>query len=153
MTTFNFSFDPGTSIQQITGFQIAGQIWSSYLKDNTTLNIHVGVSSSLPKNVIGGALPGIRASQNYKNVVSGLFNDAKSSDDFSAMDNLQTKADYEAQFDIFDLKNGNNKGGRVKTKSINLTSANAKSIGIGGGNATDLDGVILINDLNEKTVN
>ena len=152
MTNFNFSFDPGTSIQQMTGFQIAGQIWSTYLKDNTTLNIHVGVSSSLPKNIIGGALPGIQASQNYKKVASQLVDDRKSTDDFSATDNLQIKADYEAQFDIFDLKNGNNKGSRVKSKSINLTSANAKSIGIGGGDPTDLDGVILMNDLNGTTV-
>jgi hypothetical protein len=153
MATFNFSFDTGTSLQQMTGFQVAGQIWSSYLKDNLTVNIHVGVSSNLPKGVIGGALPGIQASQNYKNVVSGLVNDAKSSDDFSSTSSLQTKAEYEAQFDAFDLKNGNNKGSRVKTKSINLTSANAKSINMGGGNSTDLDGVILLNSLSGTHVN
>jgi hypothetical protein len=153
MATFNFSFDAGTSLQQMTGFQVAGQIWSTYLKDNTTINIHVGVSSSLPKGVIGGALPSIRAAQNYKNVVRELIDDAKSSDDFSATNNLQTKSDYEAQYDTFDLKNGNNKGSRVKTKSINLTSANAKSIGINGGNSTDLDGVILLNGLSGGTVN
>ncbi len=139
MATFNFSFDTGTSLQQMTGFQIAGQIWSGYLKDNLNINIHVGVSSSLPKGVIGGALPGIRASQNYKNVASALMGDAQSSDDVSSSSNLQTKADYEAQFDAFDLKNGSNKGSRVKTKAINLTSANAKSLSIGGGNSTDLE--------------
>jgi hypothetical protein len=153
MATFNFSFDPGTSLQQMTGFQVAGQIWSSYLKDNLNVNIHVGVSSNLPKGVIGGALPGIQASQNYQNVVRGLVNDARSSDDFSSTSSLRTKADYEAQFDAFDLKNGNNKGSRVKTKSINLTSANAKSINMGGGNSTDLDGVILLNSLSGTNVN
>ncbi len=152
MATFNFSFDPGTSLQQMTGFQVAGQIWSGYLKDNLNVNIHVGVSSSLPKGVIGGALPGIRAAQNYKSVARALVDDARSSDDLSSSGSLQTKADYEAQFDTFDLKNGNNKGSRVKTKAINLTSANAKSLNVGGGNSTDLDGVILLSGLNGTNV-
>ena len=136
----------------MTGFEVAGRIWSTYLNDNTTLNIHVGVSSSLPTGVIGGALPGIRAAQNYKNVVSGLMTDAASTDDFSATNSLQTKAEYEAQFDVFDLKNGNNKGSKIKTKSINITSANAKSINFGGGNSTDLDGVIFLSDLSQTNL-
>lgn len=152
MATFNFSFDTGTSLQQMTGFQIAGQIWSSYLKDDLNINIHVGVSSNLPTGVIGGALPGIRASQNYKSVANALIDDAKSADDLSSSGSLQTKSEYEAQFDTFDLKNGNNKGSRVKTKTINLTSANAKALTIGGGNSTELDGVILLSNLSGTNV-
>ena len=152
MATFNFSFDPGTSIQQMTGFEVAGRIWSTYLKDNTTLNIHVGVSSSLPTGVIGGALPGIRSAQKYKDVVRGLESDATSRDDTSSVNGLNIKADYEARFDNFDLKDGKNKGSVVKTKSINITSANAKSINLGGGNASDLDGVILLSDLSQTNL-
>ncbi len=152
MATFNFSFDPGTSLQQMTGFQVAGQIWSGYLKDNLNVNIHVGVSSSLPKGVIGGALPGMRAAQLYRTVANAIINDARSSDDFSSSNSIQDKSDYEAQFDSFDLKNGDNKGIKVKTKLINLTSANAKSLNLSGGNSTDLDGVILLNDLNGTNV-
>ena len=136
----------------MTGFEVAGRIWSTYLKDNIALNIHVGVSSSLPTGVIGGALPGIRSAQKYKDVVRGLESDVKSADDISSLNGLKIKSDYEAQFDNFDLKDGKNKGSVVKTRSINITSANAKSINLGVGNADDLDGVILLSDLSQTNL-
>ncbi len=147
MVNFNFSYAPGTSLQQMIGFEMAGRVWSSYLVDPVTVNVYVGVSSSLPSNVIGGALPGIRASQAYKDVVSGLQNDATSADDFSSLAALKGKDDYQAWFDAFDLKNGSNKGQTAKTKAINITSANAKALGINSGSSSDLDGVILFGGL------
>ncbi len=65
MATFNFTFDPGTTVLQMLGFEIAGRVWAKYLTDNVTVNLQVGVSSGLSNKVIGGALPGMRASQNY----------------------------------------------------------------------------------------
>jgi hypothetical protein len=146
MVNFNFSFAPGTSLQQMVGFETAGRVWASYLTDNITVNLHVGVSSDLPSNVIGGALPGIRASQSYREVVQGLQRDQTSADDVIAVNNLSDKSDYEAWFDEFDRKNGKNAGEKGKTKEISLTRANAKAIGLLSG-ASDLDGVIVFGGL------
>ncbi|BAU11074.1 hypothetical protein LEP3755_15670 [Leptolyngbya sp. NIES-3755] len=146
MVNFNFSYAPGTTLQQMIGFEMAGRVWSSYLSDPVTINIHVGVSSSLPGNAIGGALPGIESAQNYRSVVRGLEDDVTSLDDQTALPNLQDKSDYEAWFDEFDRKKGNNKGEKVKTKSINITRANAKALDLVSA-PNELDGVILFGGL------
>jgi hypothetical protein len=88
MATFNFTFDPGTTLQQMVGFEIAGRVWSSYLTDNTTINIHAGMSSSLGTNVIGGALPGIQANVQYQTYRDRFAADRKSTDDNTAYNNL-----------------------------------------------------------------
>jgi hypothetical protein len=147
MVKFNFSFAPGTSLQQMIGFEMAGRVWSSFLSDSLTVNIHVGVANDLPGMVIGGALPGIRASQSYKNVFEELESDRSSLDDVVAVDNLSSKADYEAWFDEFDRKNGKNSGEKAKTKEISLTRANAKALGLLSEGANDLDGVIVFGGL------
>ncbi len=144
MATFNFSFDPGTSVQQMTGFEIAGKIWATYLKDNTTLNIHVGVSSSLPTGVIGGALPGIRANQNYANVRSRLQADRTTADDNLAFQNMQDEVDkYTVFIDGFKIDNN--------TK-MNVTRANAKALGLLTDNTAALDGYILMSNLANQNV-
>lgn len=61
---FNFTYAPGTTIDQMMGYEMAGRYWSNYLADDVTLNIFIEPTSMLPKNVIGGALPGI-TSQNF----------------------------------------------------------------------------------------
>jgi hypothetical protein len=144
MTTFNFSFDPGTSVQQMTGFEIAGRIWSAYLKDNTTVNIHVGVSSNLPTGVIGGALPGIRASQNYAEVRNHLQADRTTADDNLAFQNMQDETDKYTAF-INGFKVDNN------TK-MNVTRANAKGLGLLNDSTAFLDGYILMSDLANQSV-
>lgn len=146
MATFNFTYAPGTTLQQMIGFEMAGRIWDAHLNDPITVNIHVGVSSSLPGNAIGGALPGIRATQNYSDIVRGLSNDITSLEDGIAVPNLRTKSDYEAWFDAFDPKDGKNNGKTVKTKTLNITRANAKALNL-LSSSTELDGVILFGAL------
>ncbi len=69
---FEFSYAPGTTQEQILGFEMAGQIWSSYLTDNVTVNIHVEISNQLPTNVLGGALPGIQAKYKFDEFLKNL---------------------------------------------------------------------------------
>ena len=57
MTNFNFTFQPGTSSEQIIGFEMAGRIWSQYLQDDAAFNVHVLATDSLPPTIIGGAVP------------------------------------------------------------------------------------------------
>ncbi len=94
MATFNFTFDPGTTIQQMVGFEMAGRVWATYLSDAVTINLHVGISSSLPTNVIGGALPGFQANRTYTTVRDRLYADATSADDIAATNGIRSYNKY-----------------------------------------------------------
>ncbi len=95
MATFNFTFDPGTTVQQMVGFEMAGRVWSRYLSDPVTINLHVGVSSNLPTNVIGGALPGFQANRAYTTVRDRLYADATSTDDATATNGIRNYNKYD----------------------------------------------------------
>ncbi len=117
-TQFNFSFAPGTTQQQILGFEMAGEIWSQYLTDNVTVNIHVQLTNQLPENVIGGALPGTKKDVKYDKLWEEMSNDITTSNDLTAFNNLGSEKE------ILALVNG--KRGRVK--SMKLTNANSKAL-------------------------
>ena len=141
--TFDFSYEPGTSQQQMLGFEMAGQIWSSYLDDDITVRIHVGITDMLKDDVIGGALPRLRARQNYGEFYEQLKNDATSSDDNTAHSNLHSYGSgssmyYEAEFETT---------GTWTQDKITLTRANAKAIGMVPPHRKNLDGFILMSDL------
>ena len=38
-TEFNFTYAPGTSLEKMLAFEMAGQIWSDHLADDATINI------------------------------------------------------------------------------------------------------------------
>ena len=144
--TFDFSYDPGTSLEQMIGFEMAGQVWSSYLDDDITVNIHVGVTDLLPDNVIGGALPGLTAYQNYGNFRNEVYQDRTSSDDNTAYNNLHN---YQYS-DGYTRYRGYLENNTWHNKNIALTNANAKALGITPSN--NLDGYILMSDLSAYSV-
>jgi hypothetical protein len=151
MATFNFTYDPGTTLQQMVGFEMAGRIWSSYLTDNTTVNIHVGVSDNLGTNVIGGALPGMRASQSYADYRNALDNGPKSTDDITALNHsLAKKNHYRAAFAITE---GDEEWIQIeKRTTLNMTRAVAKAAGLNiADGSTALDGYILFSNLATAT--
>ncbi len=165
MATFNFTFDPGTTLQQMVGFEIAGRVWASYLTDNTTINIHAGVSSSLGTNVIGGALPGIQANVQYQTYRDRFAADRKSADDNTAYSNLYwNPAEYQATgrspFFKSWVQSANDNGSgktvywdQLTSQTLNLSRANAKALGITTtGASSALDGVILFGDLAGSSV-
>ena len=141
--SFNFSYDQGTTLEQIVGFEMAGNIWSSYLTDDVTLNLHVGVSSDLPGKAVGGALPGMQAYQSYEGFYNAIQQDRTSADDYTAARNLQANRysdghlRYEGMFET---------GNTWYNKNITVTNANAKALGL-LGNSNALDGTILMGDL------
>ncbi|MEO1621667.1 MAG: NF038122 family metalloprotease, partial [Cyanobacteria bacterium J06632_3] len=57
MVQFNFTYDPGISLEQRIGFELAAQIWSSYLTDDITVNLHIVSTDHIEGNAIGGAIP------------------------------------------------------------------------------------------------
>ncbi|MBE9031280.1 NF038122 family metalloprotease [filamentous cyanobacterium LEGE 11480] len=145
-TQFNFTYDRGTTFNQMIGMEIAGQLWSQQLQDNTTINIHVSTSSSLPQGVIGGALPGIRSSTAYSQVRNALFNDRRSNDDYTATNNLASGASQTVNFDWMTNDYtwlGNQSSIQKQASELDITNANAKALGL-STNGAAIDGLILM---------
>ncbi|MEB3356066.1 MAG: NF038122 family metalloprotease, partial [Synechococcales bacterium] len=149
MSEINLSFQPGTPLKYITIFEAAGRVWSTYLADNVTINVHVDVTSSLPQNVIGGALPAF-VSRNYGTFVNAFRSDITSQDDYTASQealswNHEFVAGTQSDFDFYN------------TDNLTMTTANAKALGQLAQNSpastTALDGYILISDLSNLGIN
>lgn len=136
-TQFDFSYAPGTSQEQILGFEMAGEIWSQYLADNVTVNIHVETTDQLPENVIGGALPGTKKGVKYDKLWKEMSKDITTWDDLTAFNNL---ADENEILALVSEKHG-------KVKDMKLTNANSKALDIIDGDKDKLDGYILMSDL------
>ena len=138
-TQFDFTYAPGTSQEQIVGFEMAGQIWSSHLADDVTVRIYVESTDELPEDVVGAALPGKKKKLDLNNLGKELTNDVSSSDDSSALLNVPSDGN---EFSVFvDGRELN------KTKDFKFTNANAKALGILNDDRNKLDGYILVNDL------
>ena len=86
-TQFDFSYAPGVTPEQIVGFEMAGEIWSQYLTDNVTINIHIDMTNELPENVIGGALPGMKKDIKYEDVWKKMSQDISTLNDLTAFNN------------------------------------------------------------------
>lgn len=125
--TFKFEYLPGTSLQEMVAFEMAGGIWSQFLTDDVTINLKVG-----------GMDFSSQFGSRYKNVIS-MASPEKTLVDASALASLgNLQLDANGEFDI--LKDGQT----LKQNQITLSTANAKALGIGGWQNT-LDGTILMN--------
>ncbi|MEM9153079.1 MAG: NF038122 family metalloprotease, partial [Cyanobacteria bacterium P01_F01_bin.3] len=122
MVQFNFTYDPSVTLEQRVGFELAAAIWSTYLTDDVTVNLHIGAADSLGENgqAVGGAIP-ILHGQNYGVYQEYVSNDATSHHDDQALESLQegNTTDFLVNGQIVD---GNN--------DILLTSAQAKALGM-----------------------
>ena len=141
-TQFDFTYAPGTSMEQIIGFEMAGQIWSSYLNDDVTVRIHVESTNELPDDVVGAALPGKKEEAKYDKVGESLSRDRSSDNDELAFNNLPLNDEKFKKFTV--TVDGQPLD---KTEKFRLTNANAKSLGFLNGDRDKLDGYILVNDL------
>ncbi|MFK8186146.1 MAG: NF038122 family metalloprotease [Phormidesmis sp.] len=140
MANFNFAFSPQTSAQQMLAFEMAGQIWSNYLQDDITVDIKVTGTSTLPDNVLGGALP-TYVEVDVDQVRAALVVDATSNNDATALANLEVANGFSAL-----LEDDSYVGDR-----ITLTQAQADALGIPSTVSPDaLDGQILLNTLSRN---
>jgi PEP-CTERM motif len=133
--TFNFSYQPGTTQEQIQAVELAGNIWSSYLQDtNVVLNIHLAMTNSvLPNNKLGGAIPALKKI-NYDKFKLGLAADG------TANINLLPTSSQASNKYVVKLQNGS-----INSNFYELiqTTANNKALGNDiSGNASGLDGYI-----------
>ena len=143
---FDFSYESGTSWEQMVAFETAGMMWSDYITDNMTVNIHVEMTNVLPDNVIGGALPGMITDYNYGDFREFYEADITSNSDRESFDSLSIV--HENGHEKFDARiNLGTEVYQENSGNLDLTRANAKALGIIAGDDSSLDGYILMNDL------
>jgi hypothetical protein len=147
MVTFNFTYDPGVTVQQALGFETAGRIWSHFLSDPATLNLHVGMSSTLPTNVIGGALPGIASNVKFSQALEQLRADSTSVDDQVTTSTFNSFTIDLVGFRCQIQETGHSLQLLMRQSSMNVTRANAKALGLLSGDSPALDGTIVMGNL------
>lgn len=144
----NFTYDPGTTLEQILVFETAGKLWSQYLQDDVTVNLQVGVThaNNLPTGVIGGALPGMSANVNYRDFKDAHEADMTSADDAIAEANLSFSSARYVHEHVTADGTGSISGLR-SARNLNMTRANAKALDLGVNNSSGIDGYILMSNL------
>jgi hypothetical protein len=144
---FNFSYAPGTTLEQMVGFEMAGGMWTNNLGDDIGVNIHVEMSNSFSGKTIGGSLPGIVAQQRFENYRKNMERDIRSFNDTLAVNSLGIKKDgkkFNAMVDGKQIKDIDN---------VSLTRANAKAMGLVADSSNDhLDGFVTISNLQNQSV-
>jgi hypothetical protein len=138
--TFNFSPVAGTSQSAIDGFTAAGNLWSSFFTDNVTVNININFTALSPGTL--GETAASNRSYNYGQVYNALKNDRTSADDNIAVNSLSKTS----TFNMLLNRTANSpygagsatpyldNDGDANNKTINMTSANAKALGLLGNN-------------------
>jgi len=134
--TFNFTPTRGMSQQAINGFQQAGTLWSALFSDPVTVNIKISFSS-LGSGILGST--GYASySTSYASFRSALLGDVISADDATAASHISTGSAFNMVINRtanspygrgsavpYVDSNGNN-----NNKTINMTTANAKALGL-----------------------
>ncbi|NEQ54840.1 MAG: calcium-binding protein, partial [Leptolyngbya sp. SIO3F4] len=155
MIQFNFSYDPGISIEQRIGFELAALIWGAYLTDDIAVNLHIVSTDTLEGNAIGGAIP-LFHEQNYGVLTKYLEQDTTTSPDGSPSIDEQALDSLQEGNTIDVLLKGQIVDGNTNTL---LTSSQAKALGMDEAITLDngtvwnrnlvesnsLDGYIIIN--------
>lgn len=146
------NFTSSTGDAQIDGlFAQAGALWSGLFSDNVTLNIQVEWRD-LGANILGGA-GSFAQSYSYADVRSALLLDATSASDAIATAHLQTGSALDLLINrTSDSPFGSGSAtpyldndASVNNRTISMTNANAKALGLLSGNNTDLDAFITFN--------
>jgi hypothetical protein len=150
--TFNFTPAAGTSQLAIDGFAAAGSLWSSLFTDNVTVNVNINFAA-LSAGTLGETGSSNR-SFSYTQVYNALKNDRSSADDNTAVNNLSKGSTFNM---LLNRTANSPKGfgsatpyldndGDANNKTINLTTANAKALGL-QSNGTSIDASIAFSNL------
>lgn len=150
--TFNFSPAAGTSQQAIDGFTTAGNLWSSILTDNVNVNVNINFTA-LGAGTLGETGSTFQA-YNYGQVYNALKSDRTSINDNTAVNSLASGS----TFNLLLNRTANNpngvgsatpyldNNGNANNQTIEMTSANAKALGL-QGNSTSSDASISFSSL------
>jgi hypothetical protein len=141
--TFTFTPEAGTSQLAIDGFNAAGALWSAVLTDNVSVNIDIGFKP-LAANTLGEA-SSVQRYYDYSQVYDALSRDRTSADDNSAVKSLASGS----TFNMFINRTANSpygsgsatpyldNNGNANNRTIDLSSANAKALGLQGNSGAD----------------
>lgn len=144
---FSFTYAPGTSLDQMIGFETAGRLWASHLTDNVTVNIYVEPTNTLPVGVAGGALMGVEADLAYSTWRTKLAADRTSATDQTIHQNLPgNTSSFTAWVNDIDATGMTSNKSEQSSNTLNLSRANAKALEITNGQGAALDGYILMNN-------
>ena len=90
--SFNFTFTPTSTAQDIAGFTAAGAFWSSQFTDSVTINMNVG-TAALATNILAeaGSTQGTLSYTNFRSVLNA---DKTSSTDNAAVSSLATGSSF-----------------------------------------------------------
>ncbi|PSB57565.1 NF038122 family metalloprotease [Chamaesiphon polymorphus] len=142
--TFNFTPAAGTPQQAIDGFTTAGSLWSSLFTDNVTVNVNINFTA-LGARTLGEA-SSTTQSFGYDRVYGALNNDRTSADDNTAVNSLSKAPTFNMLINrTANSPNGAgsatpylDNNGDANNKTVNLSTANAKALGlIANGNNND----------------
>ncbi|AFY95948.1 NF038122 family metalloprotease [Chamaesiphon minutus] len=138
--TFNFTPAAGTSQQAIDGFTTAGSLWSSLFTDSVTVNVNINFTA-LSAGTLGEASSSTQFFS-YDRVHGALSNDRTSTDDRTAVNSLSKPPTFNMLLNrTANSPNGAgsatpylDSNGDANNTTINLTSANAKALGLVANN-------------------
>jgi hypothetical protein len=146
--TWNLNYTPNTSAEARAGFLAATNYWSSVLKDDITLNVTVGMEKLAPNVLASAASKEVQL--DYTTYRNALQADAKSGADTSAINSLGQGAavnmlinrtrenPYGAGSATAYVDNNNS----ANNRTIRLTSANQKALGLGNSSSASSDGSV-----------
>ncbi len=151
---FNFTDQggAGAGTQALAGFQEAADFWSSQFEDSFEFNLDIGFS-----NLGGGTLAQAGSTQQrfaYDDFRTAIVADATSAEDSVFANSLPTTSSFSVYInETTNNPNGSgsslgyldNNGGANNTQ-VNITSANAKALGLIAGNAAASDATLTFNN-------
>ena len=140
--SFNFTYAPGTTLEQMLGFEVAANVWSNFLVDDVEVNLFVEVVDwdELPPFVVGGSLPGLQ-SYDYSQFQTALQNDRTSNNDWAAYANLNHADSSNNRYSAY-FENNYQENDR-----LSLSNANAKALGLRPSHDNAIDSYIVMSDL------
>ena len=149
--TFNFTPAAGTSQLAIDGFTAAGAQWSALFKDNVTVNIDINFAA-LGAGTLGEASSRIGLYP-YDRVYAAATNARTSADDNTAVNSLSKGSTFNlllnrtanSPYGVGNATPYLDNNGNANNKTINLTAANAKALGL-ANNGNNPDASIAFNN-------
>jgi hypothetical protein len=144
----NFSYAPDMDAQALAGFQAAADRWSSVLHDDVSVNLKIGFSLLGP-NILGST-GSTRGTFSYDTYRGALAADAQSAADWTAVSHLSQSSCLNVYMNGTNVNPAGVGSGtpfldnncNANNKTIRLTSANARAVGLLGANDPLSDGSV-----------
>jgi hypothetical protein len=136
--SIDLNFSSTTSSQAQTAFQQAADLWESKFDDNVNIYLNVGIDA-LASGVLASA-NSRKQVFSYTNIKTALTTDAKSTDDFSAVSNLQSGSAlsfYTYDEGTYRLDNDTSGTDSNNNKFLGVNKANLKALGLLGDVGSD----------------